>query len=62
MIRIVSLIAVVLLAIAVVLVNPIQGQQTRKKINMGDPCPAFTALPGVNGKRHSLSDYKKTPS
>ncbi len=28
------------------------------KLKIGDPAPEFTNLPGVDGKMHSLSDYK----
>jgi len=27
-------------------------------LKIGDPAPAFTGLPGVDGKNHSLADYK----
>ncbi len=35
-----------------------QAGQFNKKLNIGDAAPVFTALPGVDGKDHSLSDYK----
>jgi len=28
------------------------------KLKLGDPAPNFTDLPGVDGKKHSLADYK----
>jgi peroxiredoxin len=34
-------------------------QAGASKLKVGDPAPAFTNLPGVDGKKHSLSDYKK---
>lgn len=34
------------------------GGKFNKKIKIGDPAPAFKALPGVDGKMHSLEDYK----
>lgn len=34
------------------------GGKFNKKIKIGDPAPAFTGLPGVDGKSHSLGDYK----
>jgi len=30
-----------------------------QKLMIGAPAPAFTKLPGVDGKSHSLADYKK---
>jgi peroxiredoxin len=35
-----------------------QAGQFNKTVNIGDAAPVFTALPGVDGKAHSLSDYK----
>jgi peroxiredoxin len=29
-----------------------------KKLNIGDPAPAWKDLPGTDGKRHSLADFK----
>ncbi len=29
------------------------------KFGIGSPCPDFKELPGVDGKKHSLSEYKK---
>ena len=29
-----------------------------KKLNIGDPAPAWRDLPGTDGKRHSLADFK----
>jgi peroxiredoxin len=35
----------------------LQGQgKFNKKINIGDPAPVYTNLPGVDGKKHSLAD------
>jgi peroxiredoxin len=28
------------------------------KLKIGDPAPTFTDLPGIDGKKHSLSEYK----
>ena len=58
MIRITSLVAMALAALTLVLVSPIQGEQA-KKIAMNDVCPPFSDLPGVDGKKHSLSEFKK---
>lgn len=35
-----------------------QGGKFNKKIKIGDPAPVFADLPGTDGKKHSLSDYK----
>jgi peroxiredoxin len=35
-----------------------QAGEFNKKVNIGDAAPVFTALPGVDDKTHSLSDYK----
>jgi peroxiredoxin len=59
MVRIASGIAVAVVALVLVLANVSQGQAPKKMIKIGDPVPAFTGLPGVDGKSHSLSDYKK---
>ncbi len=32
-----------------------------QKLNIGDPAPAWTDLPGVDGKKHSLADLKAKP-
>jgi peroxiredoxin len=34
------------------------AQAGSEKLKLGDPAPNFTGLPGVDGKSHSLSDYK----
>ncbi len=34
------------------------GGKFNKKVKIGDDAPTFTALPGVDGKSHSLADYK----
>jgi peroxiredoxin len=34
-----------------------EGGKFNKKLNVGDPAPVWSALPGVDGKAHSLSDY-----
>lgn len=58
MIRIASVVAAILMVVSLVLVNPIQGQPA-KKIAMGEVCPAFTDVLGADGKKHSLSEFKK---
>ncbi|GBD37646.1 Thiol-disulfide oxidoreductase ResA [bacterium HR36] len=35
-----------------------QAGQFNKKLNIGDPCPNFQNLEGVDGKKYSLSDFK----
>ncbi|MCS6852676.1 MAG: thioredoxin family protein [Gemmataceae bacterium] len=32
--------------------------QYNKKLNIGDPAPAWTDLPGIDGRKHSLADLK----
>jgi peroxiredoxin len=35
-----------------------QGGEFNEVLNIGDAAPAWTDLPGTDGKRHSLADYK----
>jgi peroxiredoxin len=51
----IRLASVALVAAAVFMISPLQGQQ---KVGLGDSCPAFN-LPGTDGKNHALADYKK---
>jgi peroxiredoxin len=37
---------------------PVEGGQFNKKLNIGDAAPSWSALPGVDDKRHSLADLK----
>lgn len=39
-------------------VSPAIAGEFNKKLSIGDQAPAFTGLDGVDGKSHSLSDYK----
>ncbi len=48
--------AATLLIVAAVAVGLSQAQG--QKLQIGDAAPAFTNLPGVDGKMHSLSEYK----
>ncbi len=48
--------AAALLIVGAVAVGLSQAQG--EKLKIGDPMPNFTKLPGVDGKMHSLSDYK----
>jgi peroxiredoxin len=43
---------------AIVLVGHTQGGGATK-LKIGDACPNFSDLPGIDGKKHSLSEYKK---
>src|SRR5262245_47610133 len=43
---------------ALALVSCVQAGDNAK-IKIGDPCPNFTDLPGVDGKKHSLKDFKQ---
>src|SRR4051794_17952237 len=44
-------------AVLVGLVQVAGSQGT--KIKIGDAAPTFTGLPGVDGKKHALADYKQ---
>jgi peroxiredoxin len=54
--RRVALTVAVSLALAVA--GPAEAGKFNKKVSIGDPAPSFSDLPGVNGKNHSLADYK----
>jgi peroxiredoxin len=43
----------------VALTLPLQAGEFNKKVSIGDACPTFTGLDGVDGKTHSLGDYKQ---
>lgn len=48
-----ALVAIGLLSVG----SAVQGQgKFNKKVKIGDPAPAYADLPGVDGKKHSLSD------
>ena len=39
--------------------NPTQAQgKFNKKLKIGDPCPTYRDLPGIDGKAHSFADLK----
>lgn len=48
-----------ILTLALVLTSTGPAGTYNKKVSIGDTAPAFTNLEGVDGKKHSLSDYKK---
>jgi len=50
--------AAAILVAGIAVVGLAQAGQT-PKLMMGAPAPSFKNLPGVDGKMHSLSDYKK---
>lgn len=52
MLRLLS-VSVALLALSV-----LQAGEYNKVLNVGDPAPAWSDLPGVDGKKHSLADLK----
>src|SRR5712664_2933981 len=52
-----SRVAFALLA-CVVAASPAAAGEFNKKLKIGDPTPTFTSLPGVDGKTHSLADFK----
>lgn len=50
--------AIALLAAALLLTSTSQAGEFNKKLNIGDAGPAWSDLPGVDGKNHSLADLK----
>lgn len=50
--------AVAAVAAALALAVPSLAGQYNKKLNVGDPAPEWTGLPGTDGKTHSLADLK----
>lgn len=42
-------------------VGPAAAGEFNSKLNIGDAAPAWTDLPGTDGKNHSLSDLKDKP-
>ncbi|MCS6852378.1 MAG: thioredoxin family protein [Gemmataceae bacterium] len=50
--------AAALVAAGLALATPVSAGEFNKKLNIGDPAPSWSNLPGVDGKNHSLSDLK----
>lgn len=50
-----AMLALVLLFAA----RPVDAGKYNTKFNIGDSAPAFADLPGTDGKKHSLADYKQ---
>ncbi len=46
------------LLIALLIGSSTPAGEFNKKINVGDPAPAWKDLPGTDGKKHSLADLK----
>jgi peroxiredoxin len=46
------------LALALLIASTAGAGKFNKKISIGDPAPAFKKLPGIDGKAHSLADFK----
>ncbi len=46
------------LIVAGLALAPAQAGEFNKKLNIGDAAPAWSNLPGVDGKSHSLADLK----
>ena len=46
-------------AILAIVAGPVMAGQYNKKLDIGDKAPKFSELPGVDGKKHSLDDFKK---
>ncbi len=45
--------------LAAIVVIPATAGEYNKKVNVGQKAPSFSSLPGVDGKEHSLADFKK---
>jgi len=48
-----------ILLVAGPMARPSVAGKFNRVLNVGDQAPAFTALKGVDGKRHALADYKR---
>ena len=53
-----SRIRLLALVAGVALIAPVEAGQYNKKLNVGDPAPSWSDLPGTDGKKHSLADFK----
>ena len=49
---------VTLIAAGLAVVTPVGAGTYNKKLNIGDAAPAWSDLPGVDGKKHALADLK----
>jgi peroxiredoxin len=47
-----------MLALVFALCAPASAGKFNKKVSIGDAAPTFSELPGVDDKKHSLSDFK----
>ncbi len=47
-----------LTVLMVLAARPVQAGKFNNVLNLGDPAPAWTDLPGVDGRKHSLADLK----
>src|SRR5689334_10260242 len=47
-----------LVAAALCLATPLEAGKFNKKLSIGDSAPAFSKLPGTDGKDHSLDQFK----
>jgi thiol-disulfide isomerase/thioredoxin len=47
------------LTAALLLAGPAPAGEFNKKVSVGDAAPTFTGLEGTDGKKHSLSEFKK---
>jgi peroxiredoxin len=50
-----------LIILTAYLALPSLAGEFNQKLNIGDAAPAFTKLPGVDGKEHSLVDFQAKP-
>lgn len=51
--------ALVLMLTLLLLTTSAQAGKYNRKLNIGDPAPAWTDVAGIDGKRHSLLDLKE---
>src|SRR5262245_14818706 len=50
--------SLVVIGLAAFGVGPVHGGKYNKKVSIGETAPAWTDLPGTDGKKHSLADLK----
>jgi peroxiredoxin len=48
----------VLVAAGMALATPVRAGEFNRKVSIGDSAPSWSDLEGVDGKKHSLTDYK----
>jgi len=53
--------AVAVFALGLVGVVPAAGGEFNQRLNIGDPAPVWSGLPGVDDQKHALADFKDKP-